>query len=50
MIDIDAEIAKYGNSLKMRLGLPLADYDSEQSKFFKFCQPAYKNIGVQERE
>jgi hypothetical protein len=50
VIDIDAEIAKYGNSLKMRLGLPLADYDEEQSKFFKFCQPAYKNKGVQDRE
>lgn len=50
VIDIDAELAKYGNSLRIRLGLPMADYNEDQSKFFKFCQPAYKNKGVQDRE
>jgi hypothetical protein len=40
----------YGNSLRQRLGVPFADLDQEQSKFFKFCQPKWRNKGVQDRE
>jgi hypothetical protein len=48
--NVDEVIAMYGNSLRQRLGLPVADYDADDSQFFKFCQPAYRNRGVQDRE
>jgi len=50
MEDVNEEILSYGNSLRQRLGIPIADLNAEQSKFFKFCQPAWKNKGVQDRE
>lgn len=48
--DVDKLITMHGNSLRQRLGLPIADYDADDSRFFKFCQPPYKNKGVQDRE
>jgi len=48
--ELKNEIETYGNSLRMRLGLPIADLTAEQSSFVKFCQPVWKNKGVQERE
>jgi hypothetical protein len=48
--NVDEVIAMYGNSLRQRLALPVADYDADDSQFFKFCQPAYRNRGVQDRE
>jgi hypothetical protein len=49
-IDIEQDIKKYGNSLRQRLSMPLADYGEDESRFFKFCQEAWKNKGVQDRE
>jgi hypothetical protein len=48
--NVDEVINMYGNSLRQRLGLPVADYDTDDSRFFKFCQPIYRNKGVQDRE
>jgi len=50
MIDIEDDMLAYGNSLRQRLGVPVADFDSEHSRFFKFCQKPYRNKGVQDRE
>ena len=47
---VDELITMYGNSLRQRLGLPIAEYNADASRFFKFCQPGYKNTGVQDRE
>jgi len=47
-IDTDLEI--YGESIRRRLDIPLADYNAQQSKFFKFCMPQHSNRGVQDRE
>ena len=48
--DVAETIETYGNSLRQRLGIPVADYDAEQSRFFKFCRPQWINRGVQDRE
>lgn len=48
--NVDEVIAMYGNSLRQRLALPVADYDQNDSRFFKFCQSPHKNKGVQDRE
>jgi hypothetical protein len=48
--EVDELIELYGNSLRQRLGITIADYDDEQSSFFKFCQPQWINKGVQDRE
>ena len=48
--DVNEVITMYGNSLKQRLGLPIADYDADDSRFFKFCQTSCVNKGVQDRE
>jgi len=50
MYDIESDMASYGNSLRQRLGLPLADLDAAESKFYKFCQHPHRNKGVQDRE
>ena len=47
---IDEALETYGNSLRQKLGIPVADYDADDSRFFKFCQPQWINKGVQERE
>ena len=50
MYDIESDMLAHGNSLRQRLALPVADFDAEQSQFYKFCQPFYRNKGVQDRE
>jgi len=50
MYDIDSDLGTYGNSLRQRLGLPIADFDSAESQFYKFCQRPHINKGVQDRE
>ena len=47
---IDEELNAYGESLRQRLDLPVADFDADESKFFKFCMPKPINRGVQDRE
>jgi len=47
---IDEELNAYGESLRQRLDLPVADFDTDESKFFKFCMPKPINRGVQDRE
>jgi len=48
--DIDMDIEAYGESLRTRIDVPVADFDAEQSRFFKFCMPQHRNKGVQDRE
>jgi len=48
--NIEEELNAYGESLRQRLGLPVAEYDASQSKFFKFCHSNHRNRGVQDRE
>lgn len=48
--DIDQELKAYGESLRQRLDIPVADYDEHDSKFFKFVMPPHINRGVQDRE
>ena len=48
--DIDIDLVTYGNSLRQRLDIPIADYDADESRFFKFCMPGHRNRGVQDRE
>ena len=48
--NIQETIETYGNSLRQRLGIPVADLDADESRFFKFCQPQWVNKGVQDRE
>ena len=48
--NINEDLSAYGESLKQRIGIPLATYDSEASRFFKFCMPQHINKGVQDRE
>ena len=48
--DPEELIQTYGNSLRQKLGIFIAEYDAEASRFFKFCQKPYVNKGVQDRE
>ena len=48
--NVQETIETYGNSLRQRLGIPIADLDADESRFFKFCQPKWINRGVQDRE
>ena len=48
--DIDMDIEAYGESIRTRIDIPVADLNAEQSRFFKFCMPRHKNKGVQDRE
>ena len=48
--NVQETIETYGNSLRQRLGIPVADLDADESRFFKFCQPGWINRGVQDRE
>ena len=50
MYDIESDMGAYGNSLRQRLGLPIADFDAGESQFYKFCQRPHINKGVQDRE
>jgi hypothetical protein len=47
---IGPDLKTYGESLKQRLDIPIADYSKEDSRFFKFVMPQHINKGVQDRE
>ena len=48
--NIDNELAIYGNSLRQRLDIPIAEFNKEQSSFYRFVMPPHVNRGVQDRE
>ena len=48
--NIDADLLTYGESLRQRLDLPVANYSEHDSRFFKFVMPPHVNRGVQDRE
>jgi hypothetical protein len=48
--NIDEELESYGNSLRQRLDIPIAEYDEQQSRFYRYVMPAHINRGVQDRE
>ena len=48
--NVDEDLIAYGNSLRQRLDIPVADYDEDDSRFFKFVATPHRNIGVQDRE
>ena len=48
--NIDADLQTYGESLKQRLDIPVANYTEDDSRFFKFVMPQHRNKGVQDRE
>jgi hypothetical protein len=48
--NINVDLRTYGESLRQRLDIPVADYGVCDSKFFKFCMPQHRNKGVQDRE
>ena len=47
---IDEDLKLYGESIRQRIDLPVAELDESQSKFMKFIYPPHKNTGVQDRE
>ena len=48
--NIDEELGLFGNSLRQQLDIPIAEFNEQDSRFFKFCMPPHKNRGVQDRE
>ena len=48
--NIDQDLKLYGESIRQRIDLPVADLDAPQSKFVKWINPPHKNTGVQDRE
>ena len=48
--DLDIDLDAYGESVRQKLDIPVADYNEQDSKFFKFCMPQHINRGVQDRE
>jgi len=49
-LDIDTDLILYGNSLRQQLDMPIAEYDENESRFYRFVMPLHKNRGVQDRE
>jgi hypothetical protein len=47
---IDEDLKLYGESIRQRIDLPVAELDEYQSKFIKYIYPPHKNTGVQDRE
>ena len=47
---IDSDLKLYGESIRQRIDLPVADLDEYQSKFIKYIYPPHKNTGVRDRE
>ena len=50
MTNINEDIKLYGESLRTRLDIPVAELNIEQSRFVKYCMPQHINRGVQDRE
>jgi len=48
--DIDEQLVMFGNSLRQRLDMPIAELDADQSRFYKFVKPQHMNKGVQDHE
>ena len=48
--DIDTDLTLYGNSLRQQLDMPIAEYDEDESRFYRFVMPQHINRGVQDRE
>jgi hypothetical protein len=48
--NIDKELMLYGNSLRQQLDMPIADLDTDASKFYRFVMPQHINRGVQDSE
>ena len=48
--DIDTDLLMYGNSLRQQLDMSIAEYNEDQSRFYRFVMPQHSNRGVQDRE
>jgi len=48
--DVDTDLTLYGNSLRQQLDMPIAEYDENESRFYRFVMPQHTNRGVQDRE
>ena len=48
--DIDTDLTLYGNSLRQQLDMPIAEFDENESRFYRFVMPQHTNKGVQDRE
>ena len=48
--DIDTDLLMYGNSLRQQLDMSIAEYNEDESRFYRFVMPQHRNRGVQDRE
>ena len=48
--NIDRELEMFGNSLRQQLDMPIAEFNDEDSRFYRFVMPLHVNRGVQDRE
>ena len=48
--DIDGDLLMYGNSLRQQLDMSIAEYNKDESRFYRFVMPQHINRGVQDRE
>ena len=48
--NIDSELEMWGNSLRQQLDMPIAEFNDEDSRFYRFVMPLHVNRGVQDRE
>ena len=48
--NIDEDLQMFGNSLRQQLDMPIAEYDEDDSRFYRFVMPQHRNKGVQDRE
>ncbi len=48
--EVTEEMQLWGNTLRQRLDIPVADLTADQSRFHKFVMPQHINKGVQDRE
>jgi len=48
--DIDTDLLMYGNSLRQQLDMSIAEYNEDQSRFYRLVMPQHSNRGVQDRE
>ena len=48
--DIDTDLLMYGNSLRQQLDVTIAEYNEDESRFYRFVMPQHINRGVQDSE
>jgi hypothetical protein len=48
--DIDTDLLMYGNSLRQQLDMTIAEYNEDESRFYRFVMPQHINKGVQDSE